>query len=113
MMRASRPCVLALAAVVTACGPDVVTLDLAGRVLDAETEQPIAGAVVLLTWDRGVVDVQAVATDTGSDGGYRLWMSEFACDGPALTAGLDPWDAQTKDVRCVGDPQVIDFLLTR
>lgn len=94
------------------CGPDLIDLDLAGSVTDQSTGEPIAGAPVLLTWSRGFADLDAVGTESGADGGYRLLVFRFPCEAPALTTGLDPYEAETVDVRCVQTPQTVDFQLT-
>jgi hypothetical protein len=108
-----RALLLAAGLALAACGPDLIELRLQGRVSDEVTGTPISGASVLLTWARGSHDLEAVGTVTGPDGRYRLFMSKFPCDGPALTAGSGVYDAQTRDVPCSESEQVIDFELSR
>ena len=113
MTRARRALALAAGLALNACGPDLIELRLQGRVSDAVTGAPISGASVLLTWARGSFDLEAIGTVTGPDGHYRLFMSRFPCDAPALTAGGGVYDAQTRDLPCSEAEQVIDFELSR
>lgn len=113
-MRASQAALaLAFGLTLCACGPDFVELRVQGRVSDAVTGAPISGASVLLTWARGSFDLDAIGTVTGPDGRYRLFVSRFPCDGPALTAGGGAHETQTKDLSCSQSEQGVDFELRR
>lgn len=102
----------ALAVLLGSCEPHLIDLDVTGRVTDRSTGAPIAGAQVLLTWSRGYADLNAIGTQTGPDGRYRLLVYRFPCDAPALAVGLDPYEVETVDVRCVATAQTVDFTLT-
>jgi hypothetical protein len=91
----------------------VIELRLQGRVTDADTEAPIPGATILLTWARGAVDLDAIGTVTGRDGRYRLFMIRFPCDDPELSAGGGEYDIETRDLSCRASEQMIDFELSR
>lgn len=100
-------------AVLSACGPELIELRVHGQVSDAVTGAPISGATVLLTWARGSFDLDAIGTATGPDGRYRLFLSRFPCDAPALTAGGGVYNAQTRDLPCSESEQEMDFELGR
>lgn len=105
-------CWAVLAVLLGSCEPDLIDLDLHGSVTDRLTGEPIAGAPVILTWSRGYADFDAIGTESGPDGRYRLLVYRFPCDAPALTTGLDPYEVETVDVRCVETEQIVDFALT-
>lgn len=114
-MTTSPAALLALGFALSACGPDLVELQVQGRVTDATTSAPIPEAVVLLTWARGVYDLDAIGTVTGPDGRYSLFVRRFPCEAPALTAGggAGEYDPQTRDLSCSESRQNVDFGLTR
>lgn len=113
-MKASRAVLsLAFGLTLSACGPDSVELRVRGRVSDAVTGAPISGASVLLTWARGSFDLDGIGTVTGPDGRFRLFVSRFPCDAPALTAGGGAYDTQTRDLLCSQSEQDVDFELRR
>jgi len=95
------------------CGPELIDLDLRGSVTDEVTGEPIAGAPLILLWSHGFADLDAVGTESGADGGYRLFVHRFPCDAPTLMAGLDPYEAETADVKCVETEQILNFALGR
>ena len=96
-----------------ACEPEKIDLDVRGRVFDATTGEPLEGVSMALLWTTGAYDVQALGTASGSDGRYRLFVLQFPCDAVTLTAALDPYRAETQDVRCTEAEQFIHFELTR
>ena len=113
MTEARRALVLVASLALGACGPDLIELRLQGRVSDAVAGTPISGAGVLLTWGHAGFEPEAIGTVTGPDGRYRLFVSRFPCDAPALIVGGEAYDAQTRDVRCSESEQEMDFELTR
>ena len=91
-----------------------VDLDISGTVSAAEDGAPLAGQVVVLLYETGLYSVDAVGTESGADGRYRLILLQFPCDGgPTLAAGGGAWQTEEKDVRCIAAPQQVDFALSR
>lgn len=113
MRRAFPVGALIVATALSACGPDLIELSVHGRVSEALSDEPIAGAGVVLTWTRGSFDLEAIGTTTGPDGRYRLFVRRFPCDAPALTAGNGVYSARTRDVPCSESEQELDFELER
>ena len=106
---------LAVGLSLSACGPDLVEMRIRGLVSDATTGVPIPGAAVLLTWERGAVDLDAIGTATGPDGRYTLFVSRFPCDAPAVSAGggEGDYEPRTRDISCSDSDQEVDFELRR
>ena len=105
--RLIRPVAAVLSLLAGACGPIVEQAPFSyrgdtmspgdllgpfeGIVVDAETDRPIAGAVVSGSWafERGVglvgpAGAEEVATQTGADGRYRLPRLEALPEGPSM-----------------------------
>lgn len=95
------------------CDPDKVTLDIRGTVTDRETSEPIDGASIALIWSPDLYEISGIATESGPDGAFRLWVYDLPCDSPSLSVGLEPWDFEERDVPCTAEPQQMDFQLTR
>jgi len=112
-MGSRRLCLLTALLVGAGCtGP--VNLDLSGRITDSTDGAALAGQPVLLLYQPGAYQLEAVGTESGPDGRFTLWLARISCDGaPTLAVGRSPWLVQEKPILCTSEPQSIDFELTR
>jgi len=92
--------------ITSACLAPSVDVWLEGDVTSADTGEPVAGAVALLMWDEGAVNIMSAEATSDTTGRFTLRRDSVRCDGLSLYVGSPSHEVWTAPaVACTSSRQ--------